>query len=239
MCSACAWVTCCSISSCFSLLPVNAPSVIVLPPVTSTTIRLSWSGADSVVNSYEVMWTARGCPGVTGGSVTVDGGTTSYTMVGLEEYITYTITVTATNAVGSAVSDKAIATQRTREAGKLMIAVYVFLICCVLLVLSAAPSGPPTSVSTTSTSTTITVQWGAVDCIHRNGEITDYSVRYGVHGSAVRVKMVSGGDARQITLYGLTPSTEYTIEVAAVNNAGIGVYSNPKVQLMPGVWYQM
>ena len=97
------------------MLPVEAPSVAVLSSLTSTTIPLSWSSAGSVVNSYEVMWTARDCPGVIGGSDTVDGGTTSYTMVGLEEYISYTITVTATNAVGSAVSDQA--TQRTREAG--------------------------------------------------------------------------------------------------------------------------
>ena len=36
---------------------------------------------------------------------------------------------------------------------------------------------------------------------------------------------VSGEDASQTTLYGLEPSTNYSIEVAAVNSAGIGVYS--------------
>ena len=111
------------------------------------------------------------------------------------------------------------------------IAIRVFHFSC-----SAAPSGPPTSISTTSTSTTITVQWGAVDCIRRNGDITGYSVRYGERGSAVRLKMVSGGGARQTTLYGLIPSAEYTIEVAAVNNAGVGIYSDPKVQLMLGIY---
>ena len=99
------------------MLPVEAPSVAVLSSLTSTTIPLSWSSAGSVVNSYEVMWTARDCSDVAGGNVTVDGSTTNYTIVGLEEYITYTITVTATNAVGSAVSE---ATQRTREASKLI-----------------------------------------------------------------------------------------------------------------------
>ena len=101
------------------MLPVEAPSITVQSSsVTPTTIPLSWTSAGSVVDSYEVMWTAGpgDCPGVSGGSTTVDGDTTSHTIVGLEEYITYTITVTATNAVGSAVSDQV--TQRTSEASK-------------------------------------------------------------------------------------------------------------------------
>ena len=78
------------------------------------------------------------------------------------------------------------------------------------------------------TSTSITVQWGAVDCIHHNGDITGYSVRYGVQGSAVggrTVEMVSGGDTTQTTISGLTPSSTYSIEVAAVNIFGTGTYS--------------
>ena len=112
--------TCCSLvyhSVC--MLPVEAPSITVQSSsVTPTTIPLSWTSAGSVVDSYEVMWTAGpgDCPGVSGGSTTVDGDTTSHTIEGLEEYTTYTITVTATNAVGSAVSDQA--TQRTSEASK-------------------------------------------------------------------------------------------------------------------------
>ena len=93
------------------------PAVTVFT-VSTTHIGIYWSvPSGSVVDSYEIMWQrdTRGCPGVTGSSVTVDGDTTSHTIEGLEEYITYTITVNATNAVGSAVSDQA--TQRTREAG--------------------------------------------------------------------------------------------------------------------------
>ena len=89
------------------------------------------------------------------------------------------------------------------------------------------------------TSSNITVQWGAVDCIHRNGDITGYSVRYGVQGSAVgdrTVEMVSGGDTTQTTISGLTPSTTYSIEVAAVNGAGTGVYSNAVYNLTEGTY---
>ena len=94
-----------------------------------------------------------------------------------------------------------------------------------------APSAPPTSVSTSDvTSSSITVQWGAVDCIHRNGDITGYSVRYGVQGSAEgdRTVVMASGDSSggMYEISGLTPSTTYTIEVAAVNSAGTGDYSN-------------
>ena len=76
--------------------------------MTSTAIPLTWTSAGSAVNSYDVVWTPGGgeCSGVSGGSDSVDGDTVSHTIEGLEEYITYTITVTATNDVGSAVSDQ-------------------------------------------------------------------------------------------------------------------------------------
>ena len=40
---------------------------------------------------------------------------------------------------------------------------------------------------------------------------------------------VSGGDASEATISGLTPSTTYSIEVTAVNSAGIGAYSSPGI----------
>ena len=91
------------------------------------------------------------------------------------------------------------------------------------------PSAPPTSVSTSDvTSSSIAVQWGAVDCIHRNGDITGYSVRYGVQGSgSTQTESVSGGATTEgSTISGLTPSTSYSIEVAAVNSVGTGEYSS-------------
>ena len=101
------------------------------------------------------------------------------------------------------------------------------------------PAAAPTNVGTLSgTFSSITVQWGAVDCIHRNGDITGYSVRYGVQGSGEgdrTVEMASGdssGGTYQII--GLSAATVYTIEVAAVNSAGTGDYSTLKNQLTLG-----
>ena len=91
-----------------------------------------------------------------------------------------------------------------------------------------APSAAPTSVSVSEvTTSSITVRWGAVNCIDRNGDITGYSVRYGVQGSgSTQTVSVSGGGATVATISGLESSTTYSIEVAAVNSAGTGVYSD-------------
>ena len=94
---------------------------------------------------------------------------------------------------------------------------------------TTAPSASPTSVNTSAvTSSSITVQWGPVDCIHRNGDITGYSVQYGVQGSGTTQTMsVTGGDTTEINITGLMSSTTYSIEVAAVNIINTGEYSDP------------
>ena len=100
----------------------------------------------------------------------------------------------------------------------------------------SAPSTAPTCVSVSEvTSTSIAFQWGTVDCIHRNGDITGYSVRYGVQGNgSTQTVTVSGGGSTQTIIFGLNPSTNYSIEVAAVNSVGTGVYSNVIFHLTRG-----
>ena len=118
------------------ILSVEAPSITVsLTSVTFTTIPLTWTSAGSVVNNYEIVWTYDGeCSDVRGGRATVAGDMTSYTIGGLEEYITYSITVTAANNVGNAVSE--VATVRTSEAGEVISQVTIVhvlhVLCCTL-----------------------------------------------------------------------------------------------------------
>ena len=95
-----------------------------------------------------------------------------------------------------------------------------------------APSAPPTGmVVRVESSTSITVQWGPVECRHQNGEITGYWVRYGEEGSseeARSVQMVSGDSSGGMTtVSGLTKETVYTVQVAAVTSSGTGIYSDP------------
>ena len=71
------------------------------------------------MDSYEVMWerdTSRECLDVDEDSTNITGGSINFTITGLEEDSNYTITVTATNAAGSAVSVPV--TGITREAGE-------------------------------------------------------------------------------------------------------------------------
>ena len=183
------------------------------------------------MDSYEVMWerdTSGECPDENANSATLTGDSaTIYTITGLEEYSNYTITVTATNAAGSTVSYPVMG--MTGEIGEGLTDIGMNRQLGPIISCLPAPSDPPTFVNTSDvTSSSITVQWGEVDCIHRNGNITGYSVRYGVQGSAEEnrsVVMISGGFSYEIS--GLTPSTNYTVEVAAVNSNDTGIYSIP------------
>ena len=74
-------------------------------------------------------------------------------------------------------------------------------------------------------STAIIVQWETVPCIEQNGDITGYTVLVLESGEMERVEDVVG-DVTQVTISELTPSTTYSIQVAAVNNEGTGPYSD-------------
>ena len=96
-----------------------------------------------------------------------------------------------------------------------------------------APSASPSSVSVSEvTSSSITVQWGPLDCIHRNGAITSYSVQYG--SETVSVSGDSSGGMYVIS--GLMPSTTYSIQVAANTSAGTGPYSTAIDQQTSGIY---
>ena len=82
-------------------------------------------------------------------------------------------------------------------------------------------------------STVISVQWDGLDpCRHVNGLIVLYRVQYTeVASGVVQSKDVAGEwnvmDA-ETSLTGLTPSTSYSIQVAAVNEEGdVGLHSHP------------
>lgn len=65
--------------------------------------------------------------------------------------------------------------------------------------------------------------------MYQNGNITGYSVRYGVRGSGEEDKTVENATGESSggihVISGLSAATVYEVEVAAVNSAGIGVYS--------------
>ena len=92
-----------------------------------------------------------------------------------------------------------------------------------------APSAAPTSIRVSElTFSSVTVQWGVVDCIHHNGKITGYSVLYGIQGNGSnQTENVTGGDATETIISGLMQSTTHAVQVAAKNSGGTGPYSSP------------
>ena len=119
-----------------------------------------------------------------------------------------------------------------REVASIIIRTLYLTCMTIIILLPQVPSAPPTYVRVSEvTSSSITVQWGPVDCIHRNGDITSYSVQYGEVEPESGLQEVAN---RRATITGLTPSTEYAVSAAAINNNGTGVYSDEVVQKTAG-----
>ena len=97
---------------------VAAQLSVAVGTTTATSISLSWTSAGSEVDSYEVMWISDECPDdVDEGSATITDITdTSYIIEDLREGTRYTITVSATNSVGTSRSDSV--TVETQELGE-------------------------------------------------------------------------------------------------------------------------
>ena len=93
---------------------------------------------------------------------------------------------------------------------------------------------PPRNVTAkVVSSTVISVQWdGLTPCSQVNGLIVEYRVQYTAESSGVVQSIDVAGEwnvmEAQTSLTGLTPYTNYSIQVAAVNEQGdIGLYSDP------------
>ena len=87
---------------------VPGQPILTVDDTSATFISLSWSvPGDSVVDSYEVMWTSDECPdNIHNDSTTITD--TSYTIHSLRGGTSYSITVSATNSGGTANSDSVV-----------------------------------------------------------------------------------------------------------------------------------
>ena len=72
---------------------------------------------------------------------------------------------------------------------------------------------------------TITFKWDPVDCMYHNGVITEYIIQY-YKQDRENETIVNSTSMLEYTITDLQPLTTYMIEVAAVNDAGIGIYGN-------------
>ena len=207
---------------------------------TPTKILITWTHSCPKADEYEVSWmrsTSGDCPDVESANATIVRGSTRHNIMGLEEDSHYTISVRANTATGNMYISESV-TGMTGEAGERLLHV-VSSQKSDLFFRFPAPSAPPTSVSPTKmTYSSITVQWGPVNCIHRNGEITGYLVQYEFqeNGSTQTVN-VSGDATNETTITELRAATNYSIKVAAVNSAGTGVYSDAMFVVTEGILF--
>ena len=89
------------------------------------------------------------------------------------------------------------------------------------------PSGAPVLlVPVIINSTAVSLSWGEVNCTERNGAITGYSVQYSIVGGMQSTAVNVTGDVTSNVIDGLMEFTIYLVSVAAINNNGIGPYSN-------------
>lgn len=85
------------------------------------------------------------------------------------------------------------------------------------------PLGTPQSLTASPYSTNVTIQWGRVNCLDRNSEIIGYTVHYGRSTTNERITAIAHGTEereRMFTARRLSPCTNYTFEVTALNKYG-------------------
>ena len=112
----------------------------------------------------------------------------------------------------------------------LHVASYPDLLCSVV-------PGPPQMVVVRSSSSGIVISWRKPNCSDVNDErVTGYQVRYGeLSGTQKRTTpTITSGTRFTISGDGLSPFTDYSIEVAAVNSRGLGAFTQPKIGVITG-----
>lgn len=73
------------------------------------------------------------------------------------------------------------------------------------------------------------LHWEPVSCVHQNGEITGYIVKYWAHGRNTTGRISYDVSRTDVTVSNLSALTNFSFQVAAVNNAGTGVFSAPVI----------
>ena len=101
---------------------------------------------------------------------------------------------------------------------------YIYL-CEVHFVFALDPTGSPEEITPSVTSRSVNVSWNEIECIERNGMITNYTVEFSSLGGSV-IPGVLMVNERRFIASGLTPFTNYTFRVAGINTYGVGPFSN-------------
>jgi LPXTG-motif cell wall-anchored protein len=161
-------------------------------------VNVAWAAPaanGSAVTGYSVVVSAGGTVVST---TPVEAGTTSTTITGLTRATDYSVTVSATNAVGTSEASAASTVRTPAE----------------------APTAVGAPVASVVTGTSVNVAWTAP--ADGGSAVTGYTVSVLQGGSLVKTVNATG---TSVLVEGLTSGTTYTFTVAATNAAGTGAAS--------------
>ena len=194
---------------------VSAQSDVV--PGTPTSVATTSSNAEATVTwsapianggtavtGYSVAWTSNAVQGMTSGSAMVAAATTSYRLTGLVNGVTYTFTVTATNAAGNGAASTSVAAVPYTRAGS-----------------------PSNLVANALAGGQVNLTWSPPGDNGGAG-LTGYRIERRVEGGewAVLVSNTSSTWTSHLAI-GLDPTISYEFQVSAWNAAGMGALSAP------------
>ena len=175
---------------------------------------VTWSvptaNGGTAVTGYSVAWTSNVSQGMTSGWSNVAASATSYRLTGLQNGVTYTFTVSATNAAGTGAASASVAATPYTRAG-----------APANLTAAALPGGQ------------VHLNW-APPGDNGGATVTGYRIERRVDGGEWAV-LVSD-TAMSLTSYvaiGLDSAVSYEFQVSAWNPAGMGSMSTPSPAVQP------
>ena len=147
---------------------------------------------------------------------------TSMSFTDLEEFSTYTVTVTTTFNVFGSNMDVASDMMFTTSSAGMYFDTYNWFYCN-YVILQEPTEAPFVDVDPIVTSRSVNVTWDVIECIERNGIITNYTVVFNeLDGTAIPGEVMG----QSFTATELTPYTSYTFQVAGVSINGAGPFSD-------------
>ncbi|XP_033647580.1 contactin-2-like isoform X2 [Asterias rubens] len=198
----------------YQLSPEEAPSSVTAKAMTSTSIKVTWTGIDSSVitgelQGYKVTYWPEGSNSELGEIATVMGSDTKTTIENLDPNTMYYLIVRAYSGGGDGPSNPDAAMATTLKSAPLQ-----------------APTGVVLSIKGT---TSMLVKWTGITLSEDEETLSGYKVLYWPQGSLETDAEVekAGKTATQITIDGLKPSTKYFVKVLGYSSGGDGVTSDP------------
>ncbi|KAI6660509.1 hypothetical protein LOD99_14093 [Oopsacas minuta] len=187
---------------------------LIISSANSTSLSVSWSAPSTStgdnITHFLLIYSSRDID--TEKNVTLDANTMSYTINGLEEYITYTLNVTS----------------YTQLKGKNGESLEEFT------TLQTAPIGTPRSLNATALSVSISlITWQLPGKLEINGKLTNFTLFYsskkdnGPKNIETTIPVTDGDNNFYFILQGLTNGgPDYEIRLAVNNEAGRGPFAN-------------